>query len=413
MSNNKSRRIWQSPWGYAESIALVAGIAVIGMILQLAIGSFNFFILAKPVNKIAGLLILHAAIFLGISAKINAFARWISSAAMSVTLIIAILILTIIMGLTPQVGEGVENYTLLGFDSMTRNWSFVLLYTLTLISLGTTVHRRARRLKFRDLPFVVQHLGLWLVLAASGLGYADMERYIMYVSEGETEWRVYSNDNQIKELPLAITLHDFDMELYEPKLAIVDRATGAVQPEGAPQYFQIDADITSSKIDGWNIELHEYIHKAVRAADSTYRHVPMPGATPAARISAERDGETLEGWVCGGNQMQYSMPLPLSEQFSVVMTPAEPRKFSSQVDVYTQEGESKSATIEVNKPLRIDSWTIYQYGYDNAAGALSTYSAFELVYDPWIGLVYVGIILMMLGAACMVVQGRNREGVKL
>lgn len=283
-----------------------------------------------------------------------------------------------------------------------------MLYGLTLISLGATVFRRMRRLRLKDAPFILQHFGLWLLLGAAGLGYADMERYIMYVSEGETQWRVYSVDNEVKELPIAIKLNDFDMEVYPPKLAIVNKETGAVQPESKPQYFQIDEDMPHGTLTDFDISVEEYIHKAVRSADSTYRHVPMAGATPAAKIIASRGGQTFEGWVCGGNQLQYHMPLPLDDTFSIVMTPAEPRKFSSDVEVYTQSGEFVEAQIEVNKPLQVGSWKIYQYGYDNAAGSLSSYSSFELVYDEWLPAVYAGIFFIMLGSLHMIVSGRKR-----
>ncbi len=238
-----------------------------------------------------------------------------------------------------------------------------------------------------------------------------MERYIMYVEEGETQWRVYDTDGEVKELPIAIKLNDFDMEHYPPRLAIIDKASGAVQPEGKPEYFQIDPDVDRGEIAGVSIGVKEYIHKAVRSADSTYRHVPMPGATPAVKISAINSGERFEGWICGGNQLQNRMTMSLDERYSIVMTPAEPRKFVSDVEVYSKKYEAVAAEIEVNHPLQVGSWMIYQYGYDNAAGALSSYSSFELVYDPWLSTVYVGILFMMLGSLWMAIKGRN-SGVK-
>ena len=96
----------------------------------------------------------------------------------------------------------------------------------------------------------------------------------------------------------------------------------------------------------------------------------MPGATPAARVKAVKNGEIRSGWICGGNQAQLFMTLQLDDKMSMVMTVAEPRKFTSDVEVYTQSEKSRSAVIEVNKPLRIDNWTIYQYGNDNNAGRL-------------------------------------------
>ncbi len=412
MSSREERRVWQTPWGYPESIAVVLGVILIGLTLQFVIGSFDFFILASPVNLITGLVLFVLSLVLGFNSRKVDFARWISSTSMSVTLILSMLILTIIMGLTPQVAVGAESRMLLGFDSMTSNWSFVMLYGLTLVSLGAVVVRRVERLRSRDLPFVLQHAGLWFLLAASGLGYADMERYIMYVKEGETQWRVFGADGSVKELPIAIKLNDFDMELYPPKLAVVDRSSGAVQPQEKPEYFQIDEDISSGRIAGVEIEVKEYIHRAVRSADSTYREVPMPGSTPAIKISARYAGEEFEGWICGGNQLQNYMSMSLDDRYSVVMTPAEPRRFLSDVEVYSVDSDAVEARIEVNHPLQVDSWMIYQYGYDNDAGSLSSYSSFELVYDPWLSAIYVGILSMMFGALYMVVKGSDRGEIK-
>ncbi len=409
MSNNINRRVWQGRWGYAESIAIVVGIVVIGLALQLAIGSFDFYTLAHPVNYTVGLLIFHFSLLIGYMAPKRAVARYLSSIEFSVSLIGAILFMTIIMGLTPQIAEGEQTAVPFGFDAMTRNWSFVLLYGMTLLSLGGLIVRRILRIKMRDIPFMLLHIGLYFTLFASGFGYADMERYVMYVTEGETQWRVYDSSGEVKELPIAITLNDFDMDVYPPRLVVVDRDSGEVQPLESPEYYQIDQDLASSKIAGWHIEPQEYIHKAVRGADSTYREVPMPGSTPAIKIAAWRDSVKVEGWVCGGNQAQSYMSLPLTEQHSIVMTPAEPREYRSDVEVYTQDGSSKQSIIKVNHPLSIDNWTIYQYGYDNAAGSLSSYSSFELVYDRWLKPVYVGIILMMLGSLSMILRGRNRK----
>ncbi len=409
MVEQTKRKIWQQPWGYSESIAIVAGVALIGLILQISIGSFDFFLLTNPANYIAGLVLFLLSVILGLCWSRSGFARWISSGAMSVTLIMAILLLTIIMGLTPQVAAGADSRMLLGFDAMTCNWSFVLLYGLLLLSLGVTITVRTQRFRLRrDIPFMLQHVGLYLFLMASGLGYADMERYIMYVEEGETQWRVYNAEGEVQELPIAITLHDFDMEVYPPRLVVVDRATGEAQPADKPQYYQIDPDLTHATIAGWQIEQREYIHEAVRGADSTYRAVPMAGATPAIHITASREGEQHEGWVCGGNRLQPYMALTLSDEYSVVMTPADPRRYLSDVEVFTQAGDAVEARIEVNKPLRVGDWTIYQYGYDNASGDLSSYSSFELVYDPWLTPVYAAIVLIMLGMISMIVTGRKR-----
>ncbi|MGL5730963.1 MAG: cytochrome c biogenesis protein ResB [Bacteroidales bacterium] len=409
MTQNNKRTMWQKPWGYPESISVVAGTLLIGLVLQLTVGSFDFYLLAFPNNIIIGFVLLIASVAMGIFASRSSFIRWFSGVPMSVVLILAFVLLSLIMGLVLQVKN---SNTKLGLDAMNSHWAFVLVYTLTLLSLGIIIVRRLLKFRISDYAFHLNHIGLWLFLFASGLGYADMERYIMYVREGETEWRVYDDQNNVKELPLAIQLNDFDMDVYPPKLVVIDRSNGDVQPKDNPDIFQIDKDQNTGSVFGWDIEVQEYIHEAVRNADSTYRPVPMPGATPAVKITASRNDTILEGWVCGGNQAQIHKTLPVDESHSIVMTVAEPRSFRSDIVAFTESGEQTAKVIEVNKPLSVGNWTIYQYGYDNNAGRLSSYSSFELVYDPWLTPVFAGIIMMMLGSLAMLWTGRKGKEIQ-
>lgn len=409
----KNDKIWQGRWGYRESAAITIGLIVIGFILQLTVGGFNFYLLSSPVNIILAAIITMKSIVLGLRYKKSSYSQWVSGVELSVTLILALLLLTIIMGLTLQVSNEAHSVSSLGFDMMTSSWVFILIYSMTILSLGTLITRRICNFKAkRDIPFLLNHFGLWLFLLSSGLGYADMERYIMHVMERETEWRVYDSERNMKELPIAIELNDFDMDIYPPKIAMINRTTGDIQPNGRPEYYQIDTDSRVGVINGWKIELEKYIHEAVRSADSTYKEVPMPGSTPAALVTMTKGDEIRKGWVCGGNQSQLYMTLPLNDDYCMVMTEPEPRSFVSDVVVYTEDGTIEESIIKVNSPLQIGSWTIYQYGYDNAAGRLSAYSSFELVYDKWLAPVYIGIILMMIGSVLMVWNGKREKGVK-
>ena len=74
-----------------------------------------------------------------------------------------------------------------------------------------------------------------------------------------------------------------------------------------------------------------------------------------------------------------------------------PRHFASDISVSAKDGSSVDGTVEVNKPLVVDGWWIYQYGYDMARGADSTFSEFLLVKDPWLSGVYAGMLLMFAG----------------
>ncbi len=318
-----SRKIWQFPWGYPESVSVVCGILLTGVALQVLTGGFDFALLQWPANGWlgAGGLLLLALLALK---RESAFYRWLSGAPLAVTLIGTLVVLGVVMGL--------------GYLRMTASWPFILVYGLTLLALGALIIRRLASFRIRDYAFYLNHIGLWILLFAAGMGASDIKRYVMYVQEGQTEWRVFNDQHEALELPLAIELIDFRLEEYPPQLVLVNKHTGAVTP--AP------------------------------------------------------------------NQDQH--PLADDDHF-LTMTRPEPKRFVSDINVYAADGQQQHTLLEVNKPLRIGHWTVYQYGYDNEAGIYSTYSSFELVYDPWVPAVYAGILLLAAGSLCMLWSGNRRK----
>jgi cytochrome c biogenesis protein ResB len=308
-------------------------------------------------------------------------------------LIVALLAGTIIMGLT-------------GLDGVTSSWSFVLLYLLTILSLGALIVRRMITFRAKDISFYLNHIGLWIILISMGLGAADLERYLMRVYEGEVEWRGTNGKKEVIELPIAIELNDFLMEVYPPNLSVINRHTGMIQPENKPDFFVIDSQKPNGRLAEWDIRLEVYIHHAVRNSDSTYHEIQMPGSSPAAKITAinRNTNEAHSGGVCAGNSAQLYMTLALDSNYCVAMMRPSPKRFASDITVYHREKEAEQALLEVNKPFRTDAWTIYQYSYDETAGNLSKYSVLELVHDPWLPLTYAGIVLLALGMGGMLIR---------
>ena len=86
-----------------------------------------------------------------------------------------------------------------------------------------------------------------------------------------------------------------------------------------------------------------------------------------------------------------------------------PKRFASDIQILTQTGKNIETTVEVNKPVEVDGWKIYQYGYDTQMGAMSQTSILELVSDPWLPLVYTGIYMMLAGAVCMFIFGNRKK----
>ncbi|MDR2678224.1 MAG: cytochrome c biogenesis protein ResB [Zoogloeaceae bacterium] len=410
-----NRDLWQFPWGYPESALFVEAIVFTGFLLQFAVGPFDFALLRAPANFIA-LALLAVLIFLGVRFQDAPIARWIAGIPLAVMLTVALLLLGLCMEFTPQLArlppQADDLGSQLGLRMMTSSWPFVLLYGLLLITLGIATGKRLRHFSRRDFAFLCNHLGLWVLLASSGLGAADILRAVMEVREGETEWRARDGKTgKMLELPIAITLRDFVMEEYPPKLAIVDRETSQPQPEGRPDFYQIDPKHPQGRIGGWAITLNRYLHEAVRVNEE-FRPSPMQESTPAAAITAHRlaSGETRTGWVSSGGKVPFfASPLILDEGHALVMTEPEPKRFASDITIIPRGGTPIDAILEVNQPVTVGDWMIYQYSYDSTAGKMSSYSQIELVYDPWLLPARIGMALMAVGAVLLVWNGAGRR----
>ena len=86
-----------------------------------------------------------------------------------------------------------------------------------------------------------------------------------------------------------------------------------------------------------------------------------------------------------------------------------PKRFASEILILTKKNEELGATVEVNKPVSVNGWKIYQNSYDTRMGAKSRMSILELVRDPWLPLVYSGIYLMLGGAFLLFLSAVRRH----
>ena len=105
------------------------------------------------------------------------------------------------------------------------------------------------------------------------------------------------------------------------------------------------------------------------------------------------------------------MPLAIELKKFIMETydDGSPKRFASEILIQTKAGTDLLTTVDVNKPAEVDGWKIYQYGYDTSMGAQSRTSILELVSDPWLRLVYLGIYLMLFGGVLMFVFGVRRK----
>lgn len=395
--------MWKQPWGYAEGWVICAGLLITGLGLQLIAGPVQPGLFRYPVNLVVGLLFLLVLCIVFVSSRKITALRWFSGLTASLTALSAFLSVVLVMGF---IGPGIER--------ITHSWPFVLLFLYFLFVLGHVTLRRVTSFRWRDIPFMLNHAGLFITLLAAVLGNGDLRRLRMTVPLENPEWRATDDTNEMIELPLAIELRSFTIDEYPPKLMLIDNATGKALPEKQPQNILVEETPLSGNLQDWKIEVTRSLPMAacVMGKDTVnFVEFHSEGATTALYVKAyhEANGLREEGWVSCGSYIFPYVSLQLDNEVSLVMPEREPKRFASDVVVYTKDKYTREACIEVNKPLSVAGWKIYQLSYDETRGKWSQMSVFELVRDPWLPVVYTGILLMIAGAIGLFLSAPVKE----
>ena len=409
--------MWSKPWSYKEGLTIGAGLLVIGILLQMTVGAINWDLFACPVNVIVLVVYIIALIVMHLLRKRVYLFGWLSHYSAAVSALLWVVGMTVVMGLIRQVPSGHASNAstdLLGFSQMIASWPFVLLYFWMVTALGLTILRAGLPFKLSRLSFLLNHIGLFVALIAATLGNADMQRLKMTTRMGNAEWRATDDKGQLVELPLAIELKDFTIDEYPPKLMLIDNETGRTLPEKSPVHILLEEGISDGNLQDWQLTIEQSIPMAASVATEDtlkFTEFHSMGATYAVYLKAvnQKNQQTKEGWVSCGSFLFPYKAIRLDSLTSLVMPEREPQRFASEVKIYTQEGTITEGTIEVNRPMEVEGWKIYQLSYDETKGRWSDVSIFELVRDPWLPVVYTGIIMMMAGAICLFVNAQKRK----
>jgi hypothetical protein len=405
-----TKTMWAQPWGYAESFFIASGILLIGFALELSTGGRGVPEFTNlSLNISAGILV--AFIFgAGLFLRKNTFIHWLSGIPAAISAVSGITFMALLMGLTLQHDASAPGWvSRLGLSHVTSSWPYLLSSAYLLVVLGIAATKRMIPFSTKNIPYLLNHLGLWIVLFSATFGATQVERLEMTIKEGEMEWQALDKKYNVwVEMPVAIRLNDFILEQYAPKLGIVDNKSGKILHENGKNLLLVDS-VASGVMLGWDIRVLEYLEQAGRAGTSYYFNNET-GAAPAVKveaISANRV-DTVVGWIsCGSFNRPYEA-LKINQQLSIIMLFPEPKKFLSKLDVLTPEGDVIPVDLEVNYPYQIKGWEIYQISYDSQLGKWSDISVLEFVRDPWLPAVYFGIFMMIAGALTLFWTGRKK-----
>ena len=444
--------MWNKPYTLKEGTAIVAGLLVTGGLLQVTLGPLEWGLFAWPANFITLILFVFLLIVAFLLRKRSYFCLFMSTMQAAIPAIAAAAILTLIMGVTKQVAEGKRPMDPVGLTKMLSFWPFILVYVWMTAILGEVTINQIARFSWRRFPTLVSHVGLFLILTCGTLGSADMLRVKMYCETGQPEWRGLDAFNNVHQLPVAIQLEKFTIDEYPPKLMLIDK-TGRPLPQDKPENLLVDNGMKSGQLLDCKIDILKRIDNAVPvmlskmigkmpegmmgnirmdslgqarnkdgyiASDASgsacallvrvTRGVNANGSSDSNLIKGQK--QVVTGWISSGSYLFPYQALRLKDGRMLAMPNREPRRFASLVNIYTQSGQNIQTEIEVNKPFTIEGWKIYQLSYNEQMGKWSNLSVFELVTDPWLPVVYIGIFMLLIGAVGMFLTASRKKEVE-
>lgn len=444
--------MWNKPYTLKEGTAIVAGLLVTGGLLQVTLGPLEWGLFAWPANFITLILFVFLLIVAFLLRKRSYFCLFMSTMQAAIPAIAAAAILTLIMGVTKQVAEGKRPMDPLGLTKMLSFWPFILVYVWMTAILGEVTINQIARFSWRRFPTLVSHVGLFLILTCGTLGSADMLRVKMYCETGQPEWRGLDAFNNVHQLPVAIQLEKFTIDEYPPKLMLIDK-TGRPLPQDKPENLLVDNGMKSGQLLDCKIDILKRIDNAVpvmlskmigKMPEGMMGNIRMDSLGQARNkdgyIASDASGsacallvrvtigvnangssdsnlikghkEVVTGWITSGSYLFPYQALRLKDGRMLAMPNREPRRFASLVNIYTQSGQNIQTEIEVNKPFTIEGWKIYQLSYNEQMGKWSNLSVFELVTDPWLPVVYIGIFMLLIGAVGMFLTASRKKEVE-
>ncbi len=407
----RNKPIWVKPWGYSEGWLIVLGLLITGLALQLATGGIDRSALAWPVNLITGTAFTLIVVLSWMLFKKSTFVSWLGSIPAAITSIAMVTFLVLLMGFTLQ--EDAQNpiwIQKLGLSNMVSSWPFLFGMIFFLAALGMATVKRLRPFKGRNIGFFLNHAGLYIIILGGLVGSADLQRYTMNLHEGEVVWYANDQDGRQVQMPLALELISFNMEEYNPKIAVIDPNTSRIIPETIPEMFDVETG-NRGTIFGYDVEILEF-HPLSGKIGNRYEPVNEFGAAPAAYVRAtSEDGEVSEGWISSGSFMMPHSLVDLNHvyDFSLAMTIPQASHYSSDVMLYTESGEVEEVRIEVNHPVSAEGWKLYQYSYDDRFGRWSPTTVIEAIRDPWLPFVYSGIFMVLFGSVYLMTLGKAPE----
>ncbi len=398
MLKNRIKFFHSFPWNYRQGAAFSLFLIVAGFFIQWALpGNFSV-CLHFPFNLLLLLILINIIFLLHNYLDKNPCVSWLRSVPGAVSAMFCIVFLLLLMVLIPQKNtHGTPFIMQTGLSAISYGVPFFISQLFFLTSLGLVILKRMKPLKGKNIWFVMNHAGMWVIIAAALAGSGDIKRFRMDIEKNEEFTnRVFDSEGKIYDLPFRIKLLDFKLEEYPPKILVLSEDGKILQKRNSTA-----GNISAGRFlffKPWSVKIVDYLSSAV-PVDSVFRFQEQVGSAPAAKVTLQNgvNGKTITGWISGGSFLFPAKKIQMDHaQFLCMMEP-EPMNYVSVIAIENL-GKTDTMIIRVNRPVKVSGWKIYLTGYDKQLGKWSQTNLIEFVRDPWIFMVYAGFFMVMAGA---------------
>jgi hypothetical protein len=391
------RRWFQAPWEFRESFLFTAIAVIAGFCIEYASSGSGIPKPHLPYNAIALSVFGVAVLGIGLVFRNNSVVKWLGGIPLGLALIFAIAILSLIGGIIPQ-GDAVPGslQALLRVNQIFSSWPFALTVLLFLANLGFGLSWKLLPFKLKNLQFILFHAGFWLALSCGIFGSTDLQRFVVPIEIGKANNLGYTMDSETPQpLPFTIYLHNFSLVEYPPQLLLYDPHSGKLIEERSKMNIFVRKGITASW-QGVEVHVIDFIAHALPGKDGIPQPADTKAGIPYAKVRITTDSDSREAWITTGSPFVDTQDAQVGSRF-LGIRPGSPKAFRSAVTVTDEGGHQKAATLEVNHPVDFNDWKLYQMGYDEKAGRWSQLSLIEVIRDPWLPAVYLGLFMIMAG----------------
>lgn len=397
------KKVSKKKYNYFLSFWVSLGLLIIGIIIEYALDGKGVNLPGWPLNFMILLVFVIYVLALHYFWK-GKLKNWLSSIQAAIGAITVYTILVILMGFIDQSDQNasliVKN---LGLSHINRSWYFLFISVYLLLILGLVILRRLKKLlKFRNLAFFLNHLGIWVVIAAASLGTGDLKRLTLPLLVNQQSNLAY-NKKKLEKIPFTIRLNKFEVKNFNPNVIIYNYHNREILNESGVNYTaELNNKFTYDKI---NFSVVKIIKNAI-ASDNGFIETDSANGQFAAfiRVSSPHFNDSV--WVSSGN---YSMPSTvalINSDIGITLSLPQEKEYTSIIDIYDSGKSIKDVHIEVNKPYNYKGYKIYQQGFDMVDN--SKLSILGIVKDPWLPVVYTGFIMLLIGSTMLFWLGKKR-----